>query len=72
MREKCPKYGVFSGPYFPVFGMNTGKYRPEKTPYFDTFHAATGRRTMERLADHCGNDKQSYIFDMYYIVTIKQ
>ena len=26
------KYGVFSGPYFPVFG-------PEKTPYMDTFHA---------------------------------
>ena len=26
------KYGVFSGPYFPVFG-------PEKTPYLDTFHA---------------------------------
>ena len=27
-----PQYGVFSGPYFPVFG-------PEKTPYMDTFHA---------------------------------
>ena len=26
------KYGVFSGPYFPVFGLNTGKYGPEKTP----------------------------------------
>ena len=26
------KYGVFSGPYFPVFG-------PEKTLYLDTFHA---------------------------------
>ena len=23
----------FSGPYFPVFGMNTEKYEPEKTPY---------------------------------------
>ena len=32
------KYGVFSGPYFPVFGMNTGKYGPEKAPYLDTFH----------------------------------
>ena len=31
------KYGVFSGPYFPVFGLNTGKYRPEKTPYLNTF-----------------------------------
>ena len=26
------KYGVFSGPYFPVFG-------PERTLYLDTFHA---------------------------------
>ena len=24
---------------FPVFRLNTGKYGPEKTPYFDTFHA---------------------------------
>ena len=29
----------FSGQYFPVFGLNTGKYGPEKTPYLDTFHA---------------------------------
>ena len=33
------KYGVFSGPYFPVFSPNTGKYEPEKTPFLDTFHA---------------------------------
>ena len=32
------KYGVFSGPYFPVFGLNTEKYEPEKTLYMDTFH----------------------------------
>ena len=32
------KYGVISGPYFPVFGLNTEKYRPEITPYLDTFH----------------------------------
>ena len=24
---------------FSVFSPNAGKYRPEKTPYFDTFHA---------------------------------
>ena len=29
----------FSCPYFPLFGLNTGKYGPEKTPYLDTFHA---------------------------------
>ena len=33
------KYGVLSGPYFPVFGLNTGKYGPEKTSYLDTFRA---------------------------------
>ena len=34
------RYGVFSGPYSPVFGfgLNTGKYGPEKTPYLDSFH----------------------------------
>ena len=36
---KLSKYGAFSGPYFPVFGQNTGKYGQKKTPYFDTFHA---------------------------------
>ena len=29
----------FSGPYFPVFSPNTGKYGPEETPYLDTFYA---------------------------------
>ena len=29
----------FSGPYFPVFGLNRGKYGAGKTPYLDTFHA---------------------------------
>ena len=46
------KYGVFSGPYFPVFGLNTEiygvnsvssrntrKFGPENTPYLDAFHA---------------------------------
>ena len=33
---KVPKYGAISGQ---VFSPNTGKYRPEITPYLDTFHA---------------------------------
>ena len=33
------KYGVSSGPYFPVFGLNAGKYEPEITPHWDTFYA---------------------------------
>ena len=35
------KYGTFSDPYFPVFGLTKGKYGPEKTPYLDTFYAVT-------------------------------
>ena len=31
---------MFSDPCFPVFGQSTGKYGPEKTAYWDTFHAA--------------------------------
>ena len=36
---KVCKYAVISGPYFPVFSPNTGKYGPEITAYLDTFHA---------------------------------
>ena len=43
-----PKYGVISGPYFPIFGLNTGKYGPEITPYLDTFHAVSG----SKIAQH--------------------
>ena len=35
------KYVAFSGPYFPVFGLNTGKYGPENT-YLNIFHAVRG------------------------------
>ena len=31
------KYGVFSGLFILVFSPNTGKYRPEKTLYLDTY-----------------------------------
>ena len=33
------KYEVISGPYFPVFRLNTGKYGSDITPCLDTFHA---------------------------------
>ena len=52
---KLPKYKVFSGPYFPVFGLNMeiygvnlciqseyGKIRTRKTPHLDIFHAVLG------------------------------
>ena len=38
-----PKYGVFSGPYFPAFGLNTVRMwentDQKKTPYLGTLHA---------------------------------
>ena len=41
---KVPKYGVYSGPYFPVLSPNTGKCGPEKTPYLDIFHTVLSDR----------------------------
>ena len=35
---KVSKYGVISGPYFPVFSPKTGKYGPEITPFFGHFN----------------------------------
>ena len=35
------EYGVISVPYFPAFGLKTGKYGPEIIPYLNTFHAVT-------------------------------
>ena len=36
--RKVINYAVLSGQIIPVFGPNTGKYLPEKTPYLDIFH----------------------------------
>ena len=36
---KVSKYGTISDPYFPLLGLNTGKYGPEITPYLNTFQA---------------------------------
>ena len=45
------KSGVFSGSYFPVFSPNTGKYRPEKTPYLDNSHAVYHTETVIKPAE---------------------
>ena len=37
LREKAPNTEFFSGLYFPVFGLSTGKYRPEKNSVFGHF-----------------------------------
>ena len=62
LREKCPNTEFFSGPYFPVFSSNIGKYGPGKTSYLDTFHAviittyftnATITITTTAIRKHC-------------------
>ena len=40
---KVSKYGVISGPYFPVFGLNKERYGV--TQYLDNFHAVFGARS---------------------------
>ena len=40
---KVSKYGVFPGPFFPIFELNT-KHGPEKTTYLDSFHAVNNKR----------------------------
>ena len=37
--EKCSNTGLFLVCMFLLFNPNTGKYGPEITPNFDTFHA---------------------------------
>ena len=56
---KVSKYGVFSGPYFPAFELNTENTDLKKTPYFDTFHAVNKWRLLNIVAklfilDICG------------------
>ena len=40
-RGKSPNTEFFIVSYFPAFGLNTGKYRPENTPYLEAFQAVT-------------------------------
>ena len=37
----CVKTVQIRSFFWPVFSPNAGKYRPEKTPYLDTFHAVS-------------------------------
>ena len=45
---KVSKYGVFSGPYFPVFGA-------DKTPYLDTFYTQGFCQDYDRCGHHMSN-----------------
>ena len=52
------KYGVASGPYFPAYGLNTGKYGPEITQYLDTFHVVLPRENF-----FCSVENNSELLD---------
>ena len=47
---KVSKYGVISGPYFPVFSPNTGKYGPEITLYLDTFQVESSWKALHLIS----------------------
>ena len=57
----------FSGPYFPAFGLNTGKYGAEKTPYLETFQAelpvATNNKNIYILCDSVVKDVERWKFE---------
>ena len=68
------EYGDFSGRCFPVFGLSmeiyfiifvfsphTGKYRPEKPPYLDTFHAVE----VKALSCSYGNSLENVLIRRY-------
>ena len=50
----------FSGPYFPVFSPNTGKYGSEKTPYLDTFHTAASSTVLSNSEQVTNKPAQKY------------
>ena len=56
--------GVFSGPYFPVFSPNAGKYRSENTPYLDAFHAVLTCMVI-RKEENVSSDFAIYVNSKY-------
>ena len=44
---KSAKYGVFSGPYFPAFGLNTERYGV--SPYLSVFSPNAGKYGPEKI-----------------------
>ena len=65
---KASKHGVISGPYFPVFELNTGKYGPEKTPYLNTFNAVRG---IAMTRDLCENRERT-AYNHYPVGTVNK
>ena len=78
------KYGVFSGPYFSVFGQNTGTYRvnlqiqckygktrPEEAPYLETFHVVVTEPTFINNHDQKPETFQIFPINSLYL-TVSQ
>ena len=69
--QKVSKYEVFSSPYFPVFGLNTGKYGLEKNPYLDTFHTVQSIisfRKSEKIGLTCPQILIIWFFIFIYVL----
>ena len=66
---KACKYGVISGPYFPIFGLNTGKYGQEITPYLDTFHAV--KVFLNSVSNNCFIIYFSIVFNKHRLISIQ-
>ena len=45
---KSVRIQFFTGPCFPVFGLNTGKFGPGKAPYLETFYAVISQNNLEQ------------------------
>ena len=61
---KVSKYGVISGPHFPVFSPNTEIYGLEITPYLETFHTVL----MLRKSQYC--HLHHYLFPVFFLFII--
>ena len=53
-----PTYGVFSGPFFPVFSLNAAKYGQEKALYLGTFSQCLQLLTKENNGEKLQRKKQ--------------
>ena len=62
---KVSKYGIF---LVRILSPNTGKYRPEKTLYLDTFHAVR-KSNLFKITKNIQNDVIGEVY-LLYIATL--
>ena len=61
---KVPKYGGFSGLYFPTFGLNMEKYGPEKNFIFGQFSCSDTSKV--KLNPMVSTDDTLFLTDILY------